>query len=285
MAEAPLTDKPSQRSNATVFLGGGRITSALLAGLRLAGYRRPIMVHDRHVKKLRVLKRKFHVEVAPDLAHAIRRAEMLIVAVRPDSVAMLLDDMAPALSGMSHRPLIVSLAAGVPLQQLRRQLGVPARWARAMPSPVSRIRQGLIAVTFDRSATSFDRQRVRRFFENVGSALEVSESKLDIFTAAYSSSHGYHALATLAKAAQAAGLDRKTALTAASHALADGILCWRESGQSLEDLLHEAATPGGIAAATIEAMNSAGYEETVLHGLRAGIERARRNADLPTKGR
>ena len=285
MAEAPLTDRQSQRSNATVFVGGGRITGALLAGLRLAGYRGPIMVHDRHVKKLRVLKREFHIEVAPDLAHAIRRAEMLIVAVRPDSVAKLLDDMAPTLSGMSRRPLIVSLAAGVPLQQLRGQLGVPVRWARAMPSPVSRIRRGLIAVTFDRSATSFDRKRVRRFFENVGSVLEVSESKLDIFTAAYSSSHGYHALATLAKAAQAAGLDRKTALTAASHALADGILYWRESGQSLEDLLHEAATPGGIAAATIEAMNSAGYEETVLQGLRAGIERARRNADLPIKGR
>ena len=243
------------------------------------------MVHDRHVNKLRALKREFHIEPAPDFAHAIRSAEMLIVAVRPDSVAKLLDDMAPTLSRMSRRPLIVSLAAGVPLQQLRRQLGVPVRWARAMPSPVSRIRHGLIAVTFDRGATSFDRQRVRRFFENVGSVLEVSESKLDIFTAAYSSSHGYHALATLAQAAQAAGLDRKTALTAASHALADGILYWRESGQSLEDLLHEAATPGGIAAATIEAMNSAGYEETVLHGLRAGIERARRNADLPIKGR
>ena len=51
----------------------------------------------------------------------------------------------------------------------------------------------------------------------------------------YSSSHGYHALAALAEAAEKLGLDRKTALTAAAHALADGVLAWRESDLSLDD--------------------------------------------------
>ena len=44
---------------ATVFLGGGRITGALLAGLRLAGYGRPIVAHDRHSEKLQKLKRQY----------------------------------------------------------------------------------------------------------------------------------------------------------------------------------------------------------------------------------
>jgi len=275
MAEAPLTDKQKRRSDATVFLGGGRITSALLAGLRLARYRRPIVVHDRHVKKLRALERQFHIEAVPDLTHAMQRAEMLIIAVRPDSVAKLLGEVRRTF----HRPLLaVSLAAGVPLRQLRARLGVPVRWVRAMPSPVCRVGRGLTALTFDHGVPNSDRKRVREFFQNVGAVLEIPESKFDAFTATYSSSHGYHALATLAKAAQAVGLDRKTALVAACHALADGILYWRDSGQRLGDLLHEAATPGGIAAATMEAMNKAGYEEILLQGLRAGIERARRNA-------
>src|SRR5579864_669479 len=102
MAEAPLTDNRNRRSDATVFLGGGRITSALLAGLRLAGYRSPIVVHDRHPKKLRALKRKFHIEAVPGLIEATQRARMLIVAVRPDSVANLLAEISPAL----HRPLL-----------------------------------------------------------------------------------------------------------------------------------------------------------------------------------
>jgi pyrroline-5-carboxylate reductase len=236
------------------------------------------MVHDRHVKKLRALERQFHIEAAPNLIEAVRRAGILIVAVRPDSVAKLLSEVALLLRRMSHHPLAVSLAAGIPLRRLRAQLGAPVRWVRAMPSPVCRIGRGLTALTFDRSVPGPDRKRVREFFQNVGSVVEIPESKFDAFTATYSSSHGYHALATLAKAAQAAGLDRKTALTAASHALADGILYWRDTGLPLADLLHEAATPGGIAAATMDAMNKAGYEKILSQGLRAGIAQARRNA-------
>ena len=45
--------------NTTVFLGGGRITGALLSGLRLSGYDAPIVVHDRHLNKLRALRHEF----------------------------------------------------------------------------------------------------------------------------------------------------------------------------------------------------------------------------------
>jgi pyrroline-5-carboxylate reductase len=284
---------------ATVFLGGGRITGALIAGLRLAGYSRPIVVHDRNPGKVRALRREFRVEVARDLKSAVERAETLIVAVRPSSVAELLEEIvrcgAVGLAGSERtnlgrarleRPLIViSLAAGIPLKKLRAGLGAGAlgagvRWARAMPSPVCRIGHGLTAVTYDRGISVADRKRVRELFELVGPVLEIPERRFDAFSVAYSPSHGYHALATLAKAAQAAGLDRKTALTAGAHAFAEAILYWRESGQALDDLLQEAATPGGTAAATMEAMKKFGYEKAVAAGLRAGIRRARFNARL-----
>jgi pyrroline-5-carboxylate reductase len=69
-------------------------------------------------------------------------------------------------------------------------------------------------------------------------------------------------------------------MTAAAHALGESIAYWRASGVSLDDLLHEAATPGGIAAATMSAMDAAGYPRAVEKGIRAGIKRARRNARL-----
>jgi pyrroline-5-carboxylate reductase len=136
----------------------------------------------------------------------------------------------------------------------------------------------LTPVTFDRGVANRDRVHVRELFERVGPVLDLPESQFDAITATHSSTHGYHALAALAKAAQEVGLDRKTALVAASHALADGIHYWRESGLSLDELLHEAATPGGIAAATMAAMDKAGYARAVAKGIRAGVEQCRRNA-------
>ena len=119
---------------------------------------------------------------------------------------------------------------------------------------------------------------VRNFFAQVGAILEIPESNFDAFSVTYSSSHGYHALSVLAEAAQKIGLDRRTALTAAVHALGDGIQAWRDGSISLDALLQEAATPGGVAAATLAAMEKSGYRRAVQEGLRAGLDRARRYA-------
>jgi pyrroline-5-carboxylate reductase len=276
---------------ATVFLGGGRITGALAAGLRLAeagqkvtgrkqvGHKkaaRRIIVYDRHPEKLRALRRESRIEIARDLKSAIAQADMLIVAVRPGSVKEMLSEVTAC--GATPPKLCVSLAAGVPLRSLQTWLGQPTRWVRAMPSPVCRIGRGFTSVCFSDGVTKSERTRVRKFFEQVGLVLELPERQMDTITATYSSTHGYHVLATLAKAAQDAGLDRKTALLAASHALSEGIFYWRQSGQSLDDLLEEAATPGGIAAATMAAMDKSGYTRAVANGLKAGIAQARRNA-------
>jgi pyrroline-5-carboxylate reductase len=137
---------------------------------------------------------------------------------------------------------------------------------------------GLTALCFGRNVTRKERARVRELFQSVGQVLEIPESKLDAFTAVYSSSHGYQALTALAKAGQQAGLDRVTAMAAAAHALSDGIRYWRESQSSLPDLLREAATPGGIAAATMSAMYDAGYPQSVSKGIKAGMQRARLNS-------
>jgi pyrroline-5-carboxylate reductase len=199
---------------ATVFLGAGRITGALVAGLHLGGYKRPIIVYDRNPEKLRALRRAFPVEAVRDLATAVERAEILVVAVQPSAVAELLDEVIRC--GVTPSALAVGLAAGIPLRTLRARLKPP--------------------------------------------------------------SHGYHALATLAKAAEGSGLDSKTSLAAAAHALAEGILYWRDSKKGLTNLLHEAATPGGTAAATMKAMDKAGYGKAIARGLQAGVAQARRNA-------
>jgi pyrroline-5-carboxylate reductase len=258
------------------FLGGGRITSALVAGLRLGGYTREIVVYDRHREKLRALRREAGVQVARDLKSAVLRAEMLIVAVRPASMAGMLDEVAAC--GVRAPRLCVSLAAGIPLRNLRAWLGSGVRWARAMPSPVCRIGRGFTPVCFDTSVRKSERVRVRRLFARVGAVVELPESQFDAITAAASPTHGYHALTTLTKAARDAGLEDKTALLAAAHALCDGIGYWRESGESLDDLLQEAATPGGIAASTMAAMDASGYARVVESGIRAGVKQARVNA-------
>src|SRR5436190_11333036 len=170
------------RAEATVFLCGGRITSALVAGLRLSGYGQPIIVHDRHAQKLRKLKRQYGVVIEHDLRRAVDQAHLLIIAVRPDGIGQLLDTIKYIM-----RPVTaVSLAAGVPLAKLRARLGPPVRWARAMSSPACLRGTGLTAVAFERALSPAPRCDVKKLFEKVGSVLEIPESQFDAFTVTYS---------------------------------------------------------------------------------------------------
>ena len=259
-----------------VFLGGGRITSALLAGFQLAKTKHRLIVHDRNDSKLRMLRKRYGVSVESNLQRAVMQAELLLIAVRPGSVKELLR----TIGDVSRRILVVSLAAGIPLRALTRTLGGRARWARAMPSPVCRSARGLTALAFPRALPERDRRRVRDLFSAVGPIVEIPESRFDAFTVTYSCTHGYHALATLVDAAQNAGLDQKTALLAGAHALADGIVAWRDGEQSLEALFEEALTPGGTSFSAVSAMDAAGYRQVIRKGMAAGLRRARAGARL-----
>jgi pyrroline-5-carboxylate reductase len=266
----------------TVFLGGGRITAALLAGLRLAKHRAPVIVHDRNPHKLHALKEEFGVAVEPDLRRAVRQARLLIVAVRPGDVEIVLSRL-QELGGNSSL-VACSLAAGIPLANLQQMLGPPVRWARAMPSPVARFGRGLTGLTFPGAFPRVDRALVRNFFLQVGEVVEIPESQFNVFTVTYSASHGYHALATLARAAHKLGLDGKMARVAAAHALGDAIVAWRAGKEPLDALLGEAATPAGIAATVMDSMDGDGYQEIIRRALAAGVVRARQNAKT-TRGR
>jgi len=262
--------------NAAVFLGGGRITGALVAGLRHAGFRGRIVVCDRSAAKLRQLRRRYAVRVERDARRAAGQAGMLIVAVRPPDVLPLLAAIAP----LPRAATLVSLAAGVPLRALERAVARRpgsggARWTRAMPSPAARTGHGLTALAFGRAVPPAARRRVRDFFARTGAVIEIEEREFDAFTVSYSTSQGHHALAARIRAGRRIGLSPRTAFLAAAHGLVDGLHSVGEGDASLEAMLAEAATPGGIAAKVLETMRAGKYERLIERAYRAGLARAR----------
>ncbi len=257
-----------------VFLGGGRITTALLSGLRQAKFRGSIVVHDRNAHKLAQLRRAFGITTESDLNEAVKLAGILIIAVRPQDLPSLLASL-PSIT----RPMpALSLAAGMPVAVLRKLAGPPVHWARAMPSPTARNRQGLTALTIPREYPTEARRGIEHLFTSVGEIIHIPDRQMDAWTVTYSSTQGLYALQALATAGQRLGLSRRVALVAAVHALGHSIAAWREGDVPLAELLHEAATPGGIAAECMAALDSGGYPKLVERALRAGVKRARQFA-------
>ena len=134
--------------------------------------------------------------------------------------------------------LCVSLAAGfrcaICVSGLAR-----AKWARAMPSPVCRMARGLTPLCFRRDVAKSDRIRARKLFDRVGPVLDLPEEQFDAITATpLVLPMDITRWRRWRRPRRDAGLDRKTALTAAAHALADGIgVLAGQAGAELDELL------------------------------------------------
>ena len=194
--------------------------------------------------------------------------------MRPDSVRALL-----ARAGRESTPTYRGQSGSRhSARQFAGWLGAPVRWARAMPSPVARSGRGLTALAFDRDFPPPARREVRDLFarsELSSKFPRASSTRLPSLTLRATVITLWRRWPKRLRT----GTGPEDRLDAAAHALADGILAWRESEFSLDELLREAATPGGIAAATLASMDRSGYKRIVRRGLRAGMGRAKKNAN------
>jgi pyrroline-5-carboxylate reductase len=261
-----------------LFIGGGSIGAAMIAGLRAGKYSAPIAVHDHRAERMRLLRRAHGATEEPDLGTGVRAAQLIVLAVRPDAAEEMLRQLDVALERGGHREprkILVSVMAGVPLAWLRKRIRAGVTWARAMPSPLCESGNGLTALAFGSGCAKETREAVYRLFATFGQVIVLPERHFDAFTVIYSPSHGVHALSALTDAGVEAGLSRNTAFQAAAHALSGAEAALRTGSGDLKRIQRQAATPGGTAEATMAGMESAGYRKAVAQGVQRGIARAR----------
>src|SRR3954469_11702559 len=127
--------KSAKPVGTTLFIGGGSIGAAMIAGLRLGKYAAPIAVHDHSAERMRLLRRAHGATEEPDLATGVRAAQLIVLAVRPEAAEEMLLELNVALKRASPREprkILVSVMAGLPLAWLRKRIRTGVRWARAM---------------------------------------------------------------------------------------------------------------------------------------------------------
>ncbi len=116
------------------FLGAGKMASALARGFVQAGTvpaRRVIASDVAEAARAAFAKAAPGAQVVSSNREVARRAQVLVLAVKPDQVGAVLDEIRPAVTS-DH--LLISIAAGVPLARLQAALGEGARVVRVMPN-------------------------------------------------------------------------------------------------------------------------------------------------------
>jgi pyrroline-5-carboxylate reductase len=169
-------------------LGAGKIGEALLSGL-LSGGRRPedLLFTERYEERAVELTKRYGVR-AIGVADAATSAEVLVVAVKPQDIDPVLDELAPVVTPAN---LIVSLCAGLPTSLYERKLPADVPVVRVMPNTPMLVGQAMSAISAGRHASAQHLALVEEILSTVGEVVRVPEAQQDAVTALSGSGPAY----------------------------------------------------------------------------------------------
>ncbi len=248
------------------IIGAGNVGSALYRSLKGAFGEEALVICDTHEAQLAKLGARHALR---DADAAVRLADAVIVAVKPQQFAALANSIAAPL----ERKLVVTVMAGVTLATVAQALGTTAV-VRCMPNLGAQIGRGATAWIASPACSAAQLELARGIFRAAGIEIEVrAESLLDAFTALGGTGPAYYFYLTelLAENAVAMGFDVEQARLLAQEVLSASARLLELGERSAADWRRAVTTPGG----TTEAAMRAFGEHDFAAAFRAGLEAAR----------
>jgi pyrroline-5-carboxylate reductase len=268
---------PPTKKHPVAFLGAGNMATALVRGFAAAKLFRPaeMIVTDTDGAKRQAAKRKLGVAATADNLEAVRGARVVVLAVKPQVIDAVLDEIRPAVTA---RHLFVSIAAGVTTRRMERHLGARARVVRVMPNTPALLGLGMSVIVRGRRATVADERLALRLFRSVGDAVATkSEASLDAVTGLSGSGPAYVYLfaEALIRGGVEAGLPLETSRRLALQTILGAAHMLTETGESPEDLRAAVTSPGGTTLAGLTEMQRRRFADIVAAGVVAATARSR----------
>jgi len=262
------------------FIGAGRMATALAAGMIRAGTADAdaIVAGDPvEATRARLAEETGATAVAGN-AEVVARADAVVLAVKPQAIPRVLDELRPILT---HNHLIVSIAAGVSLSTLEHGLGRDRRIVRVMPNTPALIGEGASGYCLGPRATEGDEAVVRSCLESVGLAVRVPETLLNAVTGLSGSGPAfvYIMIEALSDGGVRVGLPREVATALAAQTVLGAAKMVVETGLHPGALKDQVTSPGGTTIAGVHALERGNLRAALIDAVVAAAERSAQLAD------
>jgi pyrroline-5-carboxylate reductase len=259
------------------FLGGGNMARALIGGLLGRGLpATQLRVGEPGADVRERLTRDFGIEATPDNHRAIEGCALVILAVKPQQAGAVLRALAPTLQ--VSRPLLLSVAAGIPIASLRAWAGPGIPIIRTMPNRPALIGAGVTGLYAAPGVMPEHRSLAEQTLKAAGGTVWVAhEADLDVVTALSGSGPAYFFLLAelMMQAAVGLGLEPEAARALAVGTLHGAGALAKASDGDLARLREEVTSKGGTTAAALSAFAAGDLGGTVASAILAATQRSR----------
>jgi pyrroline-5-carboxylate reductase len=261
------------------FVGGGNMARAIIGGLVAKGTRAAdiVVVETDAIARLKLVS-EFGVATVEKPGAQLANVETLIFAVKPQNMR----EAAQAVSAHLTDPLIVTIAAGIRLDDLSRWLGGLERIVRAMPNTPALVHAGITGLYAPSVVGAADRQAAEKLMSAVGAVLWFeNESDLDAVTAVSGSGPAYvfYAMEALEDAARKLGLPEGASRSLALWTFVGSAKLAIERGEDPATLRAQVTSKGGTTERALEVLEKARVKDHFVEAVQAACERSRELGD------
>jgi len=258
------------------ILGTGNMGEALIHGLLYGHLCRPdqIFCSDVRPERLKVVREKYGVKTTSHNTEVVKQSEIIILSVKPQIMKQVVGEIAKYLD---LSKLIISIAAGVPMDAIESCARKDLKLIRVMPNICVSVREGASAIAGGKHAQKEDLMMAKTIFDSVGKSLFIEEDLLDAVTGLSGSGPAYIFLIidALADAGVKVGLSRDDALILAPQTVLGAAKMLIETGEHPGKLKDMVTSPGGTAIAGLHTLEEGGLRTTLINAVEVATQRSK----------
>ncbi|WP_442768064.1 pyrroline-5-carboxylate reductase [Acinetobacter bohemicus] len=254
------------------FIGGGNMAQALIGGLISRGLPPTRITVSDPVEKVRLLLAEKDVCVTDDNIAAIRDADIVLFAVKPQVLASVLKP----LKGLFEGKLVMSIVAGAEIATITTLLATD-RIVRVMPNTPALVQTGAHGLYATDAVDSKDRELASQVLAATGLTLWVnSEAQIDAVTAVSGSGPAYffYMMESMIRAGKNLGLDEKVATALTLQTALGAAQMAITSSNTPAELRKNVTSPNGTTQAALEVFDRAQISQNIQAALAAAQKRS-----------
>ena len=256
-------------------LGTGKMGEALMSGLLRAGVVAPsgVLAAVRRDDRAKELREAYGVEVF-SAAEAARRAQTLLITVKPQDMAGLLSEIAGCVTADK---LVISVAAGITTSFIEDRLSEDVPVVRVMSNTPVLVDEAMSVISPGSHAGEPHLKRAEELLRPVGKVLRIPESQQDAATALSGSgpAYVYFLVEAMVDAGILLGMPRSTALEMVKQAVYGAATMLRDSGEHPVILREAVTSPGGTTINAIRELEKHRVRAAFLAAIEAARDRGR----------
>lgn len=257
----------------TGFIGAGNMATAIINGMLSAGTSpASLCVYDLDKEKCGLMAEK-GIEISQNSGELMKSCDYIVFAVKPQQLPEVLDEVK---GECTESKVIVSIAAGISSDFLRKGLGVDCPCVRVMPNTPLLLGCGATALSKTDNVTDEDFEAVKSMFENSGVTVLIAEDKMNSVISVNGSSPAYFYL--FAKAMQEyaveQGIDAQMAMQLICATMKGSAEMLLNSGDDAQTLIKKVSSPGGTTLKALDVFYQNDTERIIKDAMDACTRRA-----------